>query len=203
MKSFTHHIKSLSNKKIDYFITDKDLNIFHDDIKNSVILSGSFNPVHDGHIKLLNYSSEILNLNKYYEISISNVDKSNIETDELIKRIKNFKSDEKIIISKSSKFIDKSKIFPQSCFVVGYDTAIRILDHSYLSTGESLDDLFNALGRNDCSFLVAGRIDVTGPTFENLKINSLDFKYKNYFKIISENDFRVDISSTNVRRHDI
>jgi len=203
MKSFTHHIESLSNQKFDYFITDKNLNIFHDDIKNSVILSGSFNPVHDGHIKLLNYSSEILNMNKYYEISISNVDKSDIETEELIKRIKNFKSDEKIIISKSSKFIDKSNIFPKSCFVVGYDTAIRILDHSYLSPGESLDDLFSALDKNGCTFLVAGRIDATESKFENLEINNLNFKYKDYFKIISEDDFRVDASSTDMRRHDI
>jgi hypothetical protein len=203
MKSFIHHIESLSNEKIDYFITNSDLNIFHEDIENSVILSGSFNPVHDGHMKLLNYSSEKLKMNKYYEISLSNVDKDDIQIEELIKRIKKFNTDEKIIISKSSKFIHKSKIFPKSCFIVGYDTAIRILDPSYLSSGESLDDLFNALGKNSCTFLVAGRIDATGSIFENLELNNLDFKYKDYFKIISEKDFRVDVSSTDMRRHDI
>ena len=72
MKSFIHHIESLSNEKIDYFITNSDLNIFHEDIENSVILSGSFNPVHDGHMKLLNYSSEKLKMNKYHNPIIYN-----------------------------------------------------------------------------------------------------------------------------------
>ena len=62
MKNFTDHIKSLNNEKIDYFITDSELNIIHEEIENAAILSGSFNPVHSGHINLLDYCFNKLNL---------------------------------------------------------------------------------------------------------------------------------------------
>ena len=201
MKNFKEHIKSLSDGKITYFITDSKLDIFHENIDNSVILSGSFNPVHPGHVKLLNYSSQMLDINKYYEISLSNVDKPDIDQADLIKRIKNFDSGEKIIISRSSKFIDKSEIYKNSYFVVGYDTAVRILDESYLSPGESLEGLFSVLRKNNCSFIVAGRVDVSGLNFDNLDIR--DLVYRDFFRVISEEEFREDISSTDKRRHNL
>ena len=46
--------------------------IRQEDINNCVILSGSFNPVHHGHVRLLDHSSSMCNIDKYYEISISN-----------------------------------------------------------------------------------------------------------------------------------
>ena len=143
----------------------------------------------------------MLDIDKYYEISLSNVDKPDIDQADLIKRIKNFHSGEKIIISRSSKFTDKSEIYKNSYFVVGYATAVRILDESYLSPGESLDDLFNVLRKNNCSFIVAGRVDVSGPNFDNLDIK--DLVYRDFFRVISEEEFREDISSTDKRRHNL
>ncbi len=201
MKNFTNHIKSLNDGKIDYFITDSSLSVYHGQINNSVILSGSFNPIHCGHIKLLDYCSDNFNKNKFYEISISNVDKPNIDNKDLVSRLEKFQNEEKIIVTKSSKFLDKAILFPNSYFIVGYDTALRILDESYLGINESLDNLFTVIKKKGCKFIVAGRTDVTGPKFDNLNLKNIHIKYRNLFQIIEEKNFRADISSTEERRH--
>jgi len=201
MKNFTNHIKSLNDGEIDYFITDSSLSVYNEQINNSVILSGSFNPIHYGHIKLLNYCSDNFNKNKFYEISISNVDKPNIDNKDLVSRLEKFQNEEKIIVTKSSKFLDKAILFPNSYFIVGYDTALRILDESYLDINESLDHLFAVIKKKECKFIVAGRTDVTGPKFDNLKLKNINTKYRDLFQIIEEKNFRADISSTEERRH--
>ena len=52
-------------------------------ISKSLILSGSFNPLHNGHIKLLEASKNMTKLEPFFEISISNVDKRNISLEDL------------------------------------------------------------------------------------------------------------------------
>ena len=53
----------MSGKSI-IITTDSELNIIHEEIENAAILSGSFNPVHSGHINLLDYCFNKLNKNK-------------------------------------------------------------------------------------------------------------------------------------------
>ena len=81
-------------------------------------------------------------------------------------------------------------MFPNSYFVIGYDTGLRILDESYLNKGESLDDLFSLIDQKKCKFIVAGRIDVTGKEFDNLKLENLSFTHKNLFDLIEEKILR-------------
>ena len=106
MKNFLKQIERLKNNKINHFIINRKFDVLNNDIIKSIILSGSFNPVHSGHRSLLEYVSNLLNRNKYYEISIMNVDKPALSVEELLSRIPNFSFDEKIIITNSSKFID-------------------------------------------------------------------------------------------------
>ena len=128
MKSFIDQIKLLSYGESDYFIVDSNLKVLDSVVENASILSGSFNPIHHGHRKLLDYCSKKYDKNKYYEISLLNVDKAEIVSDDLSARLKKLSEDEKIIITKSSKFVEKATLFPNSHFVIGYDTGLRILD---------------------------------------------------------------------------
>ena len=195
---FLKQIERLENNEIDHFITNRKFDVLNNDIIKPIILSGSFNPIHSGHRSLLEYVSNLLDRNKYYEISIMNVDKPALSIEELLSRIPNFSFNEKIIITNSSKFIDKVKIFPDTCFIVGYDTAVRILDESYLSDNETLDEFLNMVSSKNCFFMVAGRVDENGK-FNNLKLDEIKEKYRSLFMIIDEEDFRSDISSTDIR----
>ncbi|GIS28758.1 MAG: hypothetical protein CM15mP129_09550 [Chloroflexota bacterium] len=94
-------------------------------------------------------------LNEYnkiplYEISITNVDKSKIVFNDLLNRISQFKSLGKLVITNSPTFEEKSKIFTKSIFVIGYDTAERLVDNKYYKNG--FKESLNIIERNNCSF---------------------------------------------------
>ena len=185
----------LLNNRIKFYSYNDDLKNENYNLNNSLILSGSFNPLHEGHIGLLKASSKEFKKNPLFEISIKNVDKSEINFNDLMDRINQFRSLGKLVVTNSEKFEEKSKIFKESIFVIGYDTALRLVDNKYYN-----DDFRRSLKiieKNNCSFLVSGR-------FINKKYkkpNNINFEGYDYlFNILSEEKFRIDISSTELRR---
>ena len=163
-------------------------------ISKSLILSGSFNPLHNGHIKLLEASKNMTKLEPFFEISISNVDKRNISLEDLNSRISQFYNIGKILITNSATFEDKSNLFKKSIFAIGYDTAVRILDNKYYE--KDMKESLSNIKKNECSFLVTGR-KING---KYKYLNDLEIEeYKGLFSIIPEENFRLDISSTEIR----
>ena len=163
-------------------------------ISKSLILSGSFNPLHNGHIRLLEATKNMTKLEPFFEISISNVDKRNINLEDLNSRISQFYNIGKILITNSATFEDKSNIFKKSIFAIGYDTAVRILDNKYYE--KDMKESLSNIKKNECSFLVTGRkINGKYKYLNNLEIAD----YKGLFSIIPEENFRLDISSTEIR----
>ena len=185
----------LLNNRIKFYSYNDDVKNENYNLNNSIILSGSFNPLHEGHIELLKASSKEFKKNPLFEISIKNVDKSEINFNDLMDRINQFKSLGKLVVTNSAKFEEKSKIFKESIFVIGYDTALRLVDNKYYS--DDFRKSLKIIEKNNCSFLVSGR-------FINKKYkkpNNINFEEYDYlFNILSEEKFRIDISSTQLRR---
>ena len=185
----------LLNNRIKFYSYNDDVKNENYNLNNSIILSGSFNPLHEGHIELLKASSKEFKKNPLYEISIKNVDKSKINFNDLINRINQFKSLGKLVVTNSAKFEEKSNIFKKSIFVIGYDTALRLVDDKYYD--DDFRKSLKIIEKNNCSFLVSG-------WFINKKYkkpNNINFEEYDYlFNILSEEKFRIDISSTELRR---
>ncbi|KAL3636052.1 hypothetical protein CASFOL_020599 [Castilleja foliolosa] len=168
--------------------------------ERKIILSGSFNPLHDGHIKLLEVASSILGEGyPCFELSAVNADKPPLTTSQIKQRVRQFeKVGKTIIISNQPYFYKKAELFPGSAFVIGADTAARLIDPKYYGNdyGKMLDILLGCK-TTGCVFLVGGRN--VGGDFKVLDDFNIPGELRDMFVPIPPEKFRMDISSTEMR----
>lgn len=157
--------------------------------ERGLMLPGSFNPVHQGHLNLLNVAEEMTGLRGIFELSCANVDKPDIPEEEILRRASAIKN-VPVALTHAPRFVQKADLFPRTIFAVGYDTAERLI--AYAKPGEW--NLFQTL---ETKFLVAGR--QYGGTFQTLKNLNLSKGFEALFEAVPESKFRADISSTELR----
>lgn len=215
----------------------------------SFVYPGSFNPLHSGHCELVAAAMRSVGTESttahpagvsVFEIAAVNADKPSLSREVLLQRIAQFHPTHPIgktlqtsginnyCICVTSKpfFVDKSDFFPGCRFVIGADTAVRLIDSKYyVDKSDALSgdveeqqaraglNMVTALSKivasNGCSFIVGGRVKqgASTPTFEtwsDLERGSpvarlLPQSIKRVFKSLSEAQFRADISSTDIR----
>jgi Cytidylyltransferase-like len=182
-----------------YFGIEDDGAILDPDTRPAALLSGSFNPLHDGHLDLAQTAGDLLGVEVAFELSVHNADKPSLTPPTVLRRIAQFAGRYTIYASAAPTFIEKARLFPGTTFVVGYDTAARILHPRYYGNShEALRDALREIDELGCSFLVAGRTDETGrfAQIDDLPIPQI---YQGLFAGIPDTFFRRDISSTELR----
>ena len=162
------------------------------------IISGSFNPRHEGHDQLAKVASDLLGLPVVFEISVKNVDKPELELSEVRRRVNQFRGHASVIATRVPVFYEKARLLPGCTFVIGFDTLVRLVDPKYYEGSQSkMTSAFMELKSLDCSFLVAGRVDDAG--FRTLHDVEVPADLADMFIAIPESVFREDISSTEIR----
>ena len=163
-----------------------------------VILPGSFNPVHHGHLDLAAVASEMLGDEVVFELSVVNVDKPPLEEDEIRRRVEQFNGVGRVVLTRAETFRKKSELLPGASFVIGWDTAVRLVDPRYYGGQE--ESMLKALAEMwamGSKFLVAGRQHDGGfKTLDDVQVHP-GFQY--LFHAVPESRFRSDISSTELR----
>jgi hypothetical protein len=161
------------------------------------ILSGSFNPLHEGHKKLRDAAEQWLNGPVFYELPITNADKHPLNFQEISHRRHQFET-HPLALTNAPTFVQKAEFLQNVTFVVGFDTAERIIQSRYYGGEVELMQQALVKIRNvKCQFLVAGRIwDETFLTLSNLPI---PIGYEDLFEELPESAFRQDVSSTEHR----
>lgn len=162
------------------------------------ILSGSFNPLHEGHEEMAKAASHIIGDAVSYELSVANVDKPPLQEDEVRRRVAQFAGKEDIVLTRVPVFYEKATLLSGCTFIIGVDTAVRLFDPRYYGNSAAQMLLaFEQMRRRGCNFLVAGR--VSGDTFQTLADVPVPHGIASMFTAMPESAFRSDISSTQIR----
>ncbi|MDP6045277.1 MAG: hypothetical protein QGG25_06705 [Phycisphaerae bacterium] len=175
--------------------------------KGRTILPGSFNPLHDGHLELVNHASQLTGKAPAMELSIRNVDKPPIPLNVVEARIAQMRGEWDVVLTNAPTFAEKSRVLPYSTFVIGHDTAIRLVDDDYYPAYDAAADpeklgtawgaAMSEIRRNGCDFVIAGRL--ADGEFRTLPEAVLPNSLRDMIRILPEAEFRSDESSTALR----
>jgi hypothetical protein len=164
-----------------------------------LLLPGSFHPVHEGHWKLAAVAAGRCGHPAAFELSVANVDKPPLADEEVRRRRLQFTWHAPLWLTRAPTFVEKAALFPGVVFVVGADTAVRLVAPRYYQDSES--HMLKALAQiraRGCRFLVAGRADAAGK-FQTLDDLALPAAFRDLFEHIPESEFHLDLSSTQLR----
>lgn len=192
-------IEALMSGHVDKAVVRADGSKIADEPFNGGILSGSFNPLHNGHEEMAQAASRILGKPVAYELSVANVDKPPLSEQEVRHRVAQFAGKSDIALTHATRFFQKTRLFPGCAFIIGTDTAVRLVEPRYYSGSRSrMLMALEEMRQNGCHFLVAGRAD--GALFITLSDVPIPSGFEDMFTAISESEFRSDISSTQIRQ---
>ncbi len=166
---------------------------------NPAILSGAFNPLHDGHRRIAAVGTDLLKKPVIMEITILNPDKPPLDFYEIDRHVRQFAPDQPLYLTRAATFEEKARLFPGATFLVGTDTLRRIaMDRYYHNNPAACRNCLEYIAQRGCRFLVFGRNMGTG--FMQLADLDLPDVLRNNCRDVPPEIFREDVSSTSIRK---
>lgn len=169
----------------------------------TIFFPGAFNPPHAGHFegaqaavqtKLIN-SGKICRL--IFSTTINPPHKPALSNVEMLQRAKLMRGNDFLLTSDDPLFINKARKFPGATFVMGADTMRRFLDCKW---GEPIEPMLQEFNTLETRFVVLGRlVDGRYTVASDFYGNLVPVRYIHLF---NEVNFRLDISSTELREND-
>lgn len=165
-------------------------------VGGGAVVSGSFHPLHEGHLGLAAAAQRHLGRPVAFELAVANADKPTIDLDEAHRRASQFFGRAPLVLTRAARFDAKAALLPGTVFVIGADTAARVLEARFYGGG-GREAAFDALRAAGGRFLVAGRR--TDGRFVTLADLDVPGTHADLFEALPEAAFRADVSSTEIR----
>lgn len=181
--------KKLFNNKVGYISNNKN--------NPELIFPGSFNPLHEGHIKMKDLAEKKTGMHTTFEICAKNADKPPLTFYEIKKTIDQFQNEESWMLTSAGRFSEKAEMFPNSVFIIGADTLLRVFDEKFYKNYKDMNEHIQRFNDHNINFLVFGR--KVNNKFISLNEINIPEAIKDRCTGIEENIFRDDISSTEIR----
>lgn len=170
-------------------------------VGGGLVFPGSFDPLHEGHRLMARIAEEIAERPLDWELSIRNVDKPFLDYLELRERTEQFTA-ERLWLTHAPTFLEKLEVFPESTFVMGADTYVRLGDPRYYrGSSAAAEAAVATIAARARGLIVFGR--VRDGVFVDASQLQVPEPLREIAYFVSPREFRLDISSTDLRRREI
>ena len=145
-----HPLERLLSGEVGFVTVSADGGVTVDHPVPAALLPGSFNPLHQGHQALAHAAADILGTEVAYELSVVNVDKPALTAEEVRGRLAQFRGQGTVVLTRADTYHKKAALFPGCAFVIGWDTAARLVEPRYYG--------------GDHAAMTAALLDISGRT---------------------------------------
>jgi len=181
--------KKLLNNDVNYVSSDRSV--------PELIFPGSFNPLHDGHLRMRELAEKKTGMRATFEICARNADKPPLTFHEIKRTLDQFTENDSWVMTSAGRFSEKAEMFPNSVFIIGADTLMRVFDEKFYSNKKDMIDHIDRFNDHNINFLVFGR--KVNNKFISLRDIIIPSNIKSRCTGFEEGSFRDDISSTELR----
>jgi hypothetical protein len=134
-----------------------------------------------------------------FELSVLNVDKPALDYLEMESRAAQFVG-RSLWFTRAATFVEKLDVFPEGTFVLGADTYARLADPKYYGgSADATDRAVQRIATQARGLIVFGR--ERNGEFEDPAGLDVPPALRAVTSFVSQREFRMDISSTALRRH--
>ena len=184
--------KKLLNNQINFVSSDKSI--------PELIFPGSFNPLHDGHLKMRELAEKKTGMRATFEICARNADKPPLTFHEIKRTLDQFNENDSWVMTSAGRFSEKAEMFPNSVFIIGADTLVRVFDEKFYLNKKDMINHIERFNDHNVHFLVFGR--KVNNKFISLRDIAIPDNIRQRCTGFDEASFRDDISSTELRLED-
>lgn len=168
-------------------------------VAGMLVFPGSFDPLHEGHLRMAIVAQEIAERPLDFELSVANVDKPSLDYVEMESRAKQF-TGRSLWFTRAATFVEKLDVFPEGTFVMGADTYARLADPKYYGgSTDATEQAVHRIATQARGLIVFGR--ERNGEFEDPSQLDVPPSLRAVTYFVSQREFRMDISSTALRRH--